>query len=296
MTEIVIPVGGTDVGAGLAGLEAVHSWDDLIVLNEPALPRVKLDKISGLFGTPDFVAQQDPMMGRIGELPRFSVKRGRTISYEGRVMGRSRVELRQLLTLMGLAFARTDERKMTVTTNPALGGDAYTFEGRVLDYQSIESQDVGPHGPTLGWQRPFTLAIRCADPRYYALDANNETVPRGPSGHNCPNVGTAPTDPVVVLVGPYDAATLTNATVQGTLHFTTPITAGQFLVVDFKHRTITDEDGNDARSHLDLVGSTWWDAGIDGLTPGDNSCFLTIPSGSTSSTEAVFNYRAAYWG
>lgn len=297
MTEIVIPVGGVDVGAGIAGLEAVHTWDERVTLNElVSFPRIKLDKITGLGGTPDQPIQQDSLIGRIGEIPRFAVKRGRTITYEGSVQGRDRVETRGLLGLMAYGFAPMDERQMVVTLNASLGGDTYTWRGRVLDYQPSEEIVSGPSLNTRGWERPFVVSFRLSDPRFYALDPLSETVPRGPSGHTITNPGSAPTDPVVVLTGPYDAATLTNATVQGTLHFTTPITTGKFLLIDFKSRTIIDQDGNDARSHLDLVGSTWWDSGVYGLAPGDNSCFLTIPSGSSSSTQAVFQYHAAYWG
>src|SRR4051812_25808791 len=99
---------------GVPGIEGQHIFNDLVTFNTPTVPRMKLDKITGLHDLPEIDDTREQNYGRAGEQVYPVNTRGRTITYEGRLQAISILQLRQLT--QDLKIAGTGARSSGLAT------------------------------------------------------------------------------------------------------------------------------------------------------------------------------------
>jgi Phage tail protein len=311
MPIVIDPLTSTD--AGVLGIEARHQWNSGVVLGDDgASPRVKIEAVSGLRSLPEAEDNREPASGRRGEKVRSGFRRGKTLAYELLLQARSLADLRQLATELAGTFDSLSEGRMLVTPDPDyIAGFSRFFRGRAL------SLDEGPEilNPDAAWQfqQPFALGIRMADARFYdpqeVIDATGAitltgglapplippfTLPdtgEGAGSVTVENVGTAATDPVIDIYGPVANPALTNLTLERALAFhNLELDAATFLRIDFFARTVKLLGTSDYRLKIDWDLSDWWDPGVDGLAPGDNVIQLRGDSiADPAKAEITFN-------
>ncbi len=291
------------------GLEATHTWNGQVALNsnQGGMPRFRLDRIGGLHSLPDIEDNREPAQGRIGERAWPSLFRGRTVTYEGRIFAATLNDLRVAESDLKAAFGTTAEGQMVINYAPGYApgaGFAFFYHARCVQLEIPDEQAVAPYALPTPFQRPFVVALRMSDPRFYRSQLqtyNTGSLGTGGIGGIIPpitppivlvaaglggsavvtNGGNAPTDPVITLVpgGTTQGPNLTNQTIDKKLQFKDALTieAGinGDIVIDFKQRTIQEIRGTgppiDLRYQLDIPNSTWWDEGVPGLVPGQNT-------------------------
>jgi hypothetical protein len=278
---------------GILGIEARHQWNGGATLGDlTASPRVKLTAISGLRSLADAEDIRDNAMGRRGEIPRNSYRRGKTLAYELLLQARTLADLRQLASELAAGFDDLSEGRMLVTPDPEYtAGFSRFFRARAL------SLDEGPEilNPHAAWQfqQPFALGLRMADTRFYdpqeVIDSTGlialaggvappltppVTLPdtgEGAGAVTLTNPGNAAAEPVIDVYGPVTDPILSNLSQGKTLAFEgVELTASTFLRVDFYTRTVKLQGTSDYRSKIDWDASDWWDPGAVGLVPGEN--------------------------
>lgn len=157
---------------GPLGLQARHTWwadtDSGFTMNDTAygLPQTYLDKITGLFSLPEYADTRDPVIGGNGEVIYPSYSRGKTITYEGRLIapdGDSLYAYRwQMMTVFGNRV--NAEGTMNITPHPTYGSGYWYFLGRVLALdidEEIITSDLGAMPSP--YQSHFILSIRSKD-------------------------------------------------------------------------------------------------------------------------------------
>lgn len=204
--EIVLDVPPVGPGVAIWGLEARHTWNGAVMLNDlTSFPRYKLDRISGLTALGDSEDVRELAVGRLGEVPRRSFRRGKTITYEGRIQAQTLEEMREAEAALRAAFAdQLTERRMIVTPHPSYRTGSRYFRARSLALEIADEQG-SPFNITRGFQRAFVLSIRSSDPRYYDSeeDVNSLVVPNTDDAvtMTCDNTGRTATDPIFTLTG-----------------------------------------------------------------------------------------------
>jgi hypothetical protein len=286
------------------GLEARHTWDGVVTLNDPDVwPQYRLKRIDGLHSLADVEDHRDAATARRGEIERRAVRRGKTMVYVGRIVGRSIPELEMAGAALRHAFEPVVRKQMVITPHPSfapvlLPGVQYgplTFEARPLGLE-IPEELVTPRGrASYGYERPFTLNLRMPDPRFY------QTTQLGPfetsllasgTGQSLPwqfpvtlsapgsssgtvavdNTGDVDADPIIDVYGPVTNPEVRNDTLDKDLIFQDiTVAAGSFLRVNFRDRTVLLDGVSDFRGKLNLEVSDWWDTDVPGLTPGLNT-------------------------
>lgn len=291
----------------LPGIEARHTWvsgrgvEFSFAGVDPGSraewPNYRLQKIDGRHAKADSEDKRDQATGRIGEIVRRSLKRGKTEAWTGLVRGRTAPELRRGVAVLQAAFAEEDEGTMTIFAPASYPGlPDFTFTARVVSCSAPDEQTFGPDRlETGGWERSFTLGLRLSDPRYYStveqtvqttgfvsdggvwlpvsvpFDVPGPAAPMG--GMVASNGGTAPAEPVFEIHGPVPDPWLVNDTIDASLYFklgSLTVGQGQVLTVDFRDRTLALDGQPVSRDRIDWSLSNWWDAGVPGLVPGDN--------------------------
>jgi hypothetical protein len=195
------PSGPPTRAASIPGLEATHTWfattngflsaSPLATLNyrwntsgsrRQPLPstlsaspgRVAvgavsiLDKISGLHSRAESDDNRGNNQGRPGEYLLPSAQRGRTITYEGRLVAGSLNALREAEAIMRSGYSGS-EGLMIVEYNPlysTVEEIPWLYFGRVTQFEIVDEQTVGPDA-IYPHVRSFVLAVRQHDPRYY---------------------------------------------------------------------------------------------------------------------------------
>lgn len=269
----------TAIADGPLGLEAIHvlhgRWANVYLNDLAAYPRFELDRISGLHSLPEAEDQRYSPVGVPGEIPLPSQVRGKTLTYEGRIVAHNAQEMRQQAAfLRNMAAERSVEVRIDITPHPAYGDIQWWFGARTTAYDSDEeiketslSAYPSPH------QRDFTWSVRMSDARFYVI--GHDVVVNGASGDvRSINPGTlSPTEPVFVINGPtgtdlvferYD-----NFDARKLLFKNVGLAAGQQLRLDFRARTLTRvSDGVDFLPTMNLTESNWWDEDTFGLYPG----------------------------
>lgn len=292
------------------GLEAYHTWNGSVVLNDRAAwPRYRLKRISGLRSLADPEDRRDKNFARAGEVARSSVRRGKTVTYEGVIEGRSLIEMELADANLRGAFDSMEEGQMTITTDPAYapsvpsGASLVTlfFNARALSLEIAEEQTAAPFGENHGHERPFALALRLADPRLYLPQvgpANTPALAGGPPASatvTVTNVGDSGTDRVTVdITGPITDPLLANDTLGKVIDTIAgyAIPAGHFLRLDFRDRSAMYDATTDHGDKIDLLNTDWWDRDTPGLAPGANTIRLQ-GTGTTSATDAAVSHYPA---
>lgn len=283
-------------------LEAVHVWDaGAFTMNDRiARPGFVVDEIDGLTKTGDFEAPADIATGRPGENPRRGDREGLTVTYTGRLIGRTRSELSFMKTALTAAFEPTDERRVDVGPHAAYIG-AEEIPLRYYYARSLEAGATGrqDHPPTRtrsrGWERPATVALRLSDPRFYFADpadvvevtddtrsaVDGTGVPYTPGEEIVPsgngfsivtfNPGTAHVPAIITLEGPWVNPLISNETIGKILKFRDlDLDAGELLTIDFRRETIRRPSGANMADKL-RAASTWWDPNVPGIVAESNT-------------------------
>lgn len=124
--------------SGPLGLLGRHLWNGSFAMNDleagkAGMSFVDLDTISGLYSLPELDDLRDPRVGADGEILYPSFTRGKTITYEGRMITTSGENLTSYRWSMLQAFAeQSDEGTMTISPHPSWGSGGWTFMARVL--------------------------------------------------------------------------------------------------------------------------------------------------------------------
>lgn len=150
--------------SGPLGLIGRHSWNSVFTMNnlEGGLPMVDLDRITGLFSLPDMDDVRDPRIGANGEVIYPTFTRGKTITYEGRLITPDANSLHAYRWTMLSSFAdQSNEGTMVITPNPAWGSGGWSFQARVLaleiDEEIITTSMTKAPSP---YQVHFILSLR----------------------------------------------------------------------------------------------------------------------------------------
>lgn len=303
---------------GILEVEARHQWNGGVVLGdqEENNPRVRIFTIGGLQSLPDLEDNREPLIGRRGEIPRRSVRRGKTLTYDGVVRSPTLHQLRSTVSQLSAAFYDTDEGVMLVTPNPAYAfGFSRFYRARAISFDPGDV-DAANERVRFRYEQPFTLGLRMSDPRFYdpqdVIATTTElveaeglappftppfTIPAGGSLGSVlvNNEGNAPTDPTIDIFGPISNPVLTNSTTGLVLGFTgLTIAEDSFVRVNFRTRTILSEGLTDARSRIDWTQSSWWDGDADGLPPGESQITLRGTAIADPARAQITFYPAYY--
>lgn len=259
------------VADGALGLEARHVWELLpsFPLNGPnfTIPVIRLDRIGGMYSLGEIEDLRASRTGAIGEIVYPSLMRGKTVTYEGRVIGTTLQTMRQWITLLRNAFTDTvNERRMTIHPDPLYGTGDFYFMARPMAFECDEEQIYAATRRPSGFQRNFILTLRMSDPRFYANGVDEWDT----GSVMVFNKGSAPSDPTVIISGIDDPKDVwaQNLTTGGKLLFK-ELPSTEDVQIDF--RKCSAWQGEQQITHLLRVAeSNWWDYEQPGVAPGQN--------------------------
>lgn len=172
--------------------EAIHAWTPPGAA-EPAieLGRVKDDagalifpcftikRLTGFGSVGDPEDNRDRPPGQQREQPRKSLRRGKTITYEGTLKARSLLELREAEALFTAAFDDLSaEGRMDAFWHPKLLAARPAFaaippkfyEAKALTADIIDTQE------SQGWWRSYVVGLRMSDRRYFDEESEVHSV------------------------------------------------------------------------------------------------------------------------
>jgi hypothetical protein len=284
--------------SGPLGVEGRHQWNGGLMINDlSADPRLKITgTIGGLYSLPDAEDLRDNPIGRRGEIPRNSVRRGKTLTYPIAVQAHSMADMRSLMGQAASSFQNLAEGLMVITPDPAYAdGTIRSYRARALACESgdeqFDNQNLWPY------QQPFLLSLRMSDPRFYdpaTVTGDTGAIASGHSDVVVHSTGRTDSDPVIDIYGPVTNPTISNQTTGHSLIFDADggiaIASGHYLRVDFFSRRVLLDNTTNRYSKLDKVASDWWDAGVEGIVPGDNAIRLAGSSfSSPAKAHVAFN-------
>lgn len=260
---------------------------------------IKIDRITGIHALGDADDFREPAEGRVGEVVYPSAQRGKTMVYEGRVVGLTLPQMRQQAANLRRAAAETRERVTGSITSvdPADTGEGYAIDVRCIALDMDDVQAFGPSHLPSAYVRPFSLGVRAHDPRWRWNPESSSIGNANASLVTLENEGNAPAElkiDVIAGAGPLVAPiTVQNLTLGVRLQFDTiEVEAGNLMRIDFRQRAIVrpeaieipvDYTPNvDLMPHLNLDESDWWSAMEWGLGPGDNDIRVTTASGNAT--------------
>ena len=262
---------------GPLGLEGRHTFNGITV-NDIAggLPYLKADRITGLHDVADADDPRDQNADQIGETAYPTLLRGKTVVYNGRVMGRTLLEARALATALRAAASSRADMPLAISPHPDLGGPTLTAYGRPIACPIDDEQTLPPEALPTPYQRPFVLSFRLRDPRFFDLSAPDAAgaaagTPAflGMTGPVAAD-GGAPGEPVFTVNGPTTAAVvLRHLGMSLELAFlpALALAGGDILTVDFLARQAR-VGATDVAGYVDWANSNWWDSDRIGLIPG----------------------------
>jgi hypothetical protein len=273
---------------GILGLEGIHRLSNLVDLNTQGdLPRIELDRIVGLHSLPEADDNREAKYGQGGEQVYLSLARGRTITYEGRLVATDIYGLRSLARSLRYAaglgragHSNVPGTSIVVRPDPAVGGISHSYIARVLALDIDDEQARGYESMPSPFQREFVMSVRQADPRYYAVGV--DVWGGGVNGaiSTVTHPGNAPAQPVFVVDGPISGQLvferLDNTVAANLTYEDVELDGGQQLRLDFSQRTLVRvSDLEPYEQHRDFSGSNWWDPGFAGANPGDTQMRVT---------------------
>lgn len=166
----------TPPGAAEAALELGREKADD---GTPVWPRFHLERITGLGGLGEAEDTRDRPPGAPREIARRSLRRGKSVVFEGTLRARDLLELREAEALFRAAFDDISaEGRMDAFWHPLLlvarpGFAVHPpkfFEGKVLTAEIPEAQ-AGRR-----FWRNFVVGIRLSDRRYFDEESESHTV------------------------------------------------------------------------------------------------------------------------
>jgi len=271
---------------------------------------IKIDRITGLHGLGDGDDFREPLQGGTGEVVYPGAQRGKTVVYEGRVVGTDLPKMRQLATELRRAAAETRERVTGSVTivDPAAPTVGFATGVRCIAFDEDDEQALGPTARPSPWQRPFSLGLRMHDPRFiwYPQEASEDN----DDGDTVvlSNDGNAPVNAlyfdVIASSGSFNGQIIVeNLTLGVQLQFDDILLAsGNLLRIDFTQRAATQPQNiadppeytpnDDMMPYLNVDQSEWWAAMEWGLGPGNNSVRVTTDAGDL--TWSVWWHHTSY--
>jgi len=149
---------------GPLGLQGRHDWNSNdFIINDLAngLPYAYLDRITGLFSLPDLDDLRDPRIGADGEVLYPSFTRGKTITYEGRLITEDDSIYAYRWEMLTAFAEQSDEGTMVITPHPSWGAGSWAYQARVLaceiDDEIITDSMTAAPSP---YQLHFILSLR----------------------------------------------------------------------------------------------------------------------------------------
>jgi hypothetical protein len=299
------------------GLNGTHRWNDLVTLNDVSVfPRVRLRRIPGLHTLPEREDVRDLPVGRDGEIPRDSARRGKSVVYEGLVEAQNQTDLDDFReTLLEMFGDGTAEGRMVIAPRSPFVGPTYFYNAAVMALDIPEEHPASARRISYGFERPFTLGLRMSNARFYKEPAKTDTTAAitPSSGTSLPfilpvsltppdeasgtviveNEGSAPTDFVVDLHGPSTNPFFANDTIGKRIRLPFEIPVNNFVRIDFRQRSVL-LNGID-RVGYDREATTWWDRGSVGLRRGTNA----LRYGGDTIQDPAFaeiTFNDAQWG
>lgn len=281
-------------GFGVGGLDSTHTWRaDEGGLRFAGYHQwasqwwLKVDKIAGLFSLGELEDQTQPSEGRVGKVKYPALTGGKTITYEGRLIAKTLPQLRLGAAtfrkwLMGPSMTR--DGPMNVLALDAPGG-GYRYDGRIMQADMDDEQELGGNARPTIWQRKFIVGILQTDPRYYWYPQQAHWFGAGDNVGTMTNNGTADTLPKIGIYGPLDDLHVINATLNKRLAFTDlGISGGERLVINFQQRSVFtpsvaypgDTPNTLLFDKMDFANSDWWDPFVEGLGSGTTQINLSL--------------------
>jgi hypothetical protein len=264
------------IGEGILGLEAVHRIANHVDLNtQTGLPRVELDRITGLHSLPDADDNREATYAMTGERVFPSLNRGRTITYEGRILAADLHGLRAMAMQLRYAgtVGRLSETSVVVTPHPSVGGVAHRYDARILALEIDDTQTRGYEAMPTPYQRDFVLTVRQSDPRYYLVGQDVTVSATAADVVAVTNPGNFDALPVFTVNGPIPTDLFfqreDNFVERALVYEDVGLASGQQLRLNFNDRTLTRVSDGASYEHkraFDL--SNWWDTTAAGLNPG----------------------------
>lgn len=268
------------IADGPLGLEAVHvvgTRYGLVELNKNwvGLPQYKLDRIQGLHSAPDAEDNRYNPVGIPREIVLPSMLRGKTISYEGKVIARNLSELRRsTTTLRNSLNERSSDIAIAIQPHPDYGTYSWWYAGRTLAFDCDDDQKEQLSAVPSPHQRDFVWSVRMSDARFFLV--NNDSAAAGSAGQSVvlsvPSL--SPSEPRFTVAGPATTLTLertNNFDARKLVFKDLGLAGGQSIAVDFLARTCKRvSDGYDYSGALS-IDSTWWDEDTFGIYPGDTT-------------------------
>lgn len=283
------------IAEGVLGLEAEHVWAGFFVLNSNnVIPRYRLTKITGLRSKADTDDSREPISGSLGERPFPGQLRGKTVVYQGVIEAYSVPSMRAAENdLLSVMSDMSTETSMTIRPPAGRGGVEWTYWSRCLacdipEEQTRDITSVFPHA------REFTITLRMGDPRFYGAQVNGN----GASGQTLAleNLGNAPSDPTITLLGPV-AAPITIERVNPdarNLVFADSIAwavinAGKSVVVQFGRTpsALSPQTGGDFSPFITFA-SNYWNDSVYGILPGAQNIKVTGAAWSIAFSHAIW--------
>lgn len=246
---------------------------------------IKIDNIPGLHALGDADNFAEPAEGRIGDLFYPGEERGKTVIYEGRVVGQTLKDVRELGSIFRRVAAESRRQRLGSMTivDPDNTGEGYALEQLRCTAFDMDDAQLRTDRAVYRWQRPFVLTVRIADPRAVWYPVAEDLGNANGATQVLTNLGNAPADLTfdVYSTGTGMDVILENLTTGYQLKFDDmPIPSGDLLRIDWGQRAaVWAEAANlplytpntDMMPYLDHDLSDWWDQGVYGLGVGSNS-------------------------
>lgn len=318
---------------GVLGLDGVHQIDPYSSPAGPVMRGVhsyasdswiKLDRITGLYSLGDMEPLTQNRSGAHGEVVYPSLTRGRTITYEGRIVGKTLNKLREQIGvmrpwLMGLPGAvpvfpherGPGKRLIPIRISPPDNlGIGFTYDCAITAFELDDEQPYGPTRRPSPWMRSFILTVRQHDPRYYwdhleiqEFGGEETTEDDGGDYMTVVNDGNADSQHFNLLIpGPVDDVAIDNLTTEKRLEFlNVDVAADHYFFVGFATRQAfgatnvipsTNPSTNKA-GKLRASTSDWWDPFEQGLVPGEND--IRVGGNSVAEPVWIAHWQHANW-
>jgi hypothetical protein len=293
---------------GVPGLEGIHvlgppsPWPSLALNDwmDPStglvqLPHTRLQQIAGLYDKADADDPRANLVNRIGEAIFPRQQRGKTITYSGVAVGATLSSLRDKVAKMRAACDTLSSNPggWTITANYDPTYDptsmVFTAYGIPVGFTSPDVQGSGDQSPS-PYQRGFDLSFRLHDPRWWATTPGAISV-GGASGtaHVLTMTGTAPSEPTFTFTSGGPTILIHHAELSCQLQLVLPGAMTGPLIINFFHRTITD-NGVDVTGYIDWPNTDWWGEAASGspLLIGTNTITGTGGPWTVSALPAVW--------
>lgn len=144
------------------GKEGLFPWGPAVLGDTSGWPKLRINSIKGKGSSGELEDRRDTRTGTDGELPRRSVRRGKTLAFDCTLFARNLPELRDTESLLGAAFDDTAEQ--TLVASYKAGHENFGVEwgarARCSDFSDDDDQTAKITAVPSVYQRDFTVSFR----------------------------------------------------------------------------------------------------------------------------------------